>query len=1266
VAVAASALVAVACLGTLVYALDRWSARVRAQALKHWRGQLTAMAEDRAGAVAGWVRERQADARTLAAYPSVVYLASGREGPPFPFPRESGAAAHVVELLGQFEANYGYEGIWVVRGCRGGRVVASAASGSPPPGAAEAACSGGAAGIHLRDVAGAYRAVVAAPVLAGGAGSEPAGAVVATVDPRPEVFARLQLEPLPTATGETLLVGHEGPDAVFLSPLRHSPAPPGTLRLPLAEAGAGLAAREALAGRAGFGEFHDYRGAAVLAAIAPIGPADWGIVVKIDRDEALRPYEVERRWAVLAAGALLTGLAGLGFGLWRQNTARARLALARSEARFAHLVENAADAILFVRPDGRIVRANQRAADLYGYTREQIATLRVHDLYRPEQAHLVRARMAAVQARTSFVFEAEHRGRDGSPIAVEVASRFFELDDEGVFVSLVRDIRERKRAEARAALLNRTLRTLAEINQLSAREPDRDRLLQEACRALVEHGGFRMAWIGLHDAQSGWVVPAAWAGEEAGYLSGLAITSDARNPAGRGPVGTSLREARTVCVADTSSDESFEPFRGPALERGFRSVTATPIRVRGEVAGVLALYSGEPGAPSSDVLPLIEQLAGDIGFAFEAREARRERDEAAARLAESRDFLQALVDSSSAAIFTLRPDGRVGEVWNPAAERMFGWRREEVVGAPLPIVDAEHQDEFRALREHVLEGQAIAQVEVGRVRRDGTPVELSVAASPLHDAEGRTTGVLAVALDVSERVRQESELRQLSAAVEQSPAAIVITDTRSRIEYVNRAFTLQTGWTREEVIGRNPSLLKSGHHPPEFYAALYAALARGDEYHAEMLNRRKDGTLFWERAAMSPIRDPRGRITHYLAVKEDITQRRESEAALRRTQEQLAQSQKLEAVGRLAGGIAHDFNNLLGVIIGHGELAEASFARHPDARRRLQQILDAARRAAGLTRQLLAFSRRQVLEPRVLDLNAVVAETGDLLRRLIGEDVSLVSELDPALGRVRVDPGQLSQILVNLAVNARDAMPRGGTLRVVTSNADVDEAFASAHEPIRPGRYVQLVVADTGVGMDEAVRSRAFEPFFTTKPEGEGSGLGLSTVYGIVKQSGGYVWLDSAPGRGATITIHLPRVDAPLDAPATPPPAGRRGSETVLVVEDQDSLRDLICEMLADAGYSVLAAADGLLALETSAGHPGPIDLLVTDVIMPGINGRELLDRVRDARPGLRALFISGYTNDAIARSGARIEGASLLEKPFGRDDLLRAVREALSAAQGE
>jgi signal transduction histidine kinase len=390
-----------------------------------------------------------------------------------------------------------------------------------------------------------------------------------------------------------------------------------------------------------------------------------------------------------------------------------------------------------------------------------------------------------------------------------------------------------------------------------------------------------------------------------------------------------------------------------------------------------------------------------------------------------------------------------------------------------------------------------------------------------------------------------------------------------------------------------------------------------------------------------------------------------AEETRRRAQRRLVLSERLEAVGRLAGGVAHDFNNLLGVIIGQAELARTAAADDQGVRARLDQVLTAAQSAAQVTRQLLAFSRRQVLEPRVLDLNAEVAGLEPMLRRQIGDRVTLVTRLSPTLGHVRADPGQIGQVLQNLASNARDAMPQGGTLTIETRDVELDEAYAREHVPLLPGSYVELRVSDEGCGMDASVREHLFEPFFTTKPDGVGSGLSLSTVYGIVKQSGGYIWVESAPERATTFTIQLPRHAGAVEAKASPVAAApETGRQTVLVVEDQDGLRDLICEILEDAGYRVLSAASGPAALSVSKAFREPIHLLVSDVIMPKMSGTELAARLAVTRPETRALLISGYTQDVIARQGDPVEKFALLRKPFTRAGLLQQVREVLSKAR--
>jgi nitrogen-specific signal transduction histidine kinase len=381
-------------------------------------------------------------------------------------------------------------------------------------------------------------------------------------------------------------------------------------------------------------------------------------------------------------------------------------------------------------------------------------------------------------------------------------------------------------------------------------------------------------------------------------------------------------------------------------------------------------------------------------------------------------------------------------------------------------------------------------------------------------------------------------------------------------------------------------------------------------------------------------------------------------------EEQLRQSQKLEAIGRLAGGVAHDFNNLLTVVTGYAEILQNRLHADDPVSVEVEHIRKAGERAVSLTRQLLAFSRRQMLQPKVLDLNEVVSEMGNLLRRLIGEDIDLITVLEPKLGRVRADPGQIEQVIVNLSVNARDAMPRGGRLLIETSNVELDEAYARGRVDLVAGRHVVISVSDTGSGMDEATASQVFEPFFTTKRNGEGTGLGLSTVYGIVKQSGGDIWVYSEPDQGTTFKIYLPRLDdleetGGRDRRPTGPVGG---SETVLLVEDEGEVRSLARKILEMNGYTVLEAENGDQALALAQRQERPIDLLVTDVVMPGINGRKLAERLTSLRGNIKVLLLSGYTDDALVREGMLDEALPFLEKPFTTLSLIRKVREVLDA----
>ncbi len=819
---------------------------------------------------------------------------------------------------------------------------------------------------------------------------------------------------------------------------------------------------------------------------------------------------------------------------------------------------------------------------------------------------------------------------------------------------------------------------------------------------------------------------------------------------------------------------------------GVQSYEATTRYADGTLRDVLfykATYSAADGTPG-----------GLVGTFFDITDRKR----AEAELAHQKEFSETLVQNTTIPTFVLDTNHRV-LIWNRACEKLTGVPASEMVGTA---------DTWRAfypvnrpcLADIVIDGDAAALDRYYRLsgtselvpdgvcsegwfsRQAGRDRYLLITAAPIRNGGGELIGAIQTLEDITDRKRTEEQLRKLSQAVEQSPATVVITDVMGNIEYVNRKFTQTTGYSPDEVLGQNPRILKGGDKPQAYYRKMWETLRSGYEWHGEFLNRKKNGELFWENALIAPMKNAAGAITHYIASKEEISERKQSQeemkgtlsllnAALESTadgilvrnlsgetvifnrrftemwrftdsvlasrddkqmrvsvldqlkdparfieltekaylkpddetrdilefrdgrvfervsrpqvveneivgrvisyrditehcilEQQLRQAQKMEAIGTLSGGIAHDFNNILTAIIGYANLIQMKLETSDPLQHFLSQLIAAADRASSLTKSLLAYSRKQPIHPVPVDVNGIVKKVDRLLSRLIGEDIDLVTALAGGAMTVLADGVQIEQILMNLATNARDALLEGGRLTIETEMVSLDDEFIRRHGYGTVGRYALISVSDTGCGMDRETVERIFEPFFTTKEVGKGTGLGLSIVYGIVTQHNGFVDVTSEPGVGTTFHIYLPLIE---QKPAEPPVAAAaapqvRGSETILVVEDNRDVRTLVGRILTEYGYRVIEAVDGADGVARFRQHRDEVDLLILDVIMPKKNGRQVYDEIRQLRSGVKVIFTSGYTAEIIDSRGVQDEGLHFLQKPLVPYQLLAKIRQVI------
>ena len=684
---------------------------------------------------------------------------------------------------------------------------------------------------------------------------------------------------------------------------------------------------------------------------------------------------------------------------------------------------------------------------------------------------------------------------------------------------------------------------------------------------------------------------------------------------------------------------------------GVSAVVGISIVLTRPLAAIGAAVEAIAGGDASQRAP----TSGVEEFAHLARAFNRMLDS----LASSETRFRSLIEHSSDLVNIVGVDGRI-TYSSPSASRLLGYDPGELVGqVAFDYVHPEDVPRIQAAFRRALLLDSASVLETFRFRhREGSWLALESVVTNMM-AVPSVAGMVVNSRDVTDRSRAEEALRHSEAEyrglVEHSPLGIYRATPEGRFLTVNPALIKMLGYERAEELA-NIDISQDVYALPEDRSKLLAQFGQRDEAWMETQWKRKDGRLVTVRLISRVVRGPAGHMDYFEGLVEDVTEQRSLESQYR-------QAQKMDSIGRLAGGVAHDFNNILTAIVGYSDLLLEELSPDDPKRPEVVEIKAAGMRAAALTRQLLAFSRKQVIETRVLDLNEIVQTLDNMLRRLIGEDVTLELSLAPALGAVRADPGQIEQVILNFAVNARDAMPKGGRLTIETANVELDEAYAREHAGASPGQYALLAVSDTGTGMDAETSSHIFEPFFTTKELGQGTGLGLATVYGIVKQSGGYVGVYSEPGRGATFKVYLPRVAelAEAKSPVASTKLEAGGSETVLIAEDDQSVREIVATVLAQQGYRVLQAPEGRTALEMARAQPGEIHLLVTDLVMPGMTGRELAEALIAARPGVRVLYMSGYTDDAVVRHGVLTAGVPFLQKPFTARALASKVREVLN-----
>ena len=924
------------------------------------------------------------------------------------------------------------------------------------------------------------------------------------------------------------------------------------------------------------------------------------------------------------------------------GTQRKNAALHQSGQGFQFIFEQAADGILLTDVDSqKFLLGNETICRMLGCSRDELNGLGVADIHPPESLPHVREQFKKLlQHEITVSKDIPVRRRDGNIFYADISTALVTLDGKNYMAGFFRDVTERRRAEA---ALQENQRQLAGANQM--------------LQMVMDTIPVRIFW---KDKDSVYLGCNRLFAEDAGLKSPEDILGKTDYDLGWREQAELYRKDDMEVMRSGNSKLGYEePQTAPNGKHLWLRTSKIPLRdINNRVIGILGTYEDITTRKQAEEALRQSETALDKAN----RELQRdiaEHKQMQKRLGESERKARAIFDLSFGFIGLLTPDGSLVEA-NRSALDFAGVQLSDVVGKPLWETpwwahSTNEQEQIRAAVRTAASGE-LTRFETTFLATNGMLHTFDFSLKPMKDEAGRVVLLIPQGRDITDRKRAEEAHARLAIAVEQAAETIVITDTSGQILYVNPAFEKTSGYPREEAVGKNPRILKSGKHDSAFYHQMWESLTHGRVWSGRIINKKKNGALYEEEMTISPIRDSSGKITNYVTVKRDVTQ----EVAL---EEQLRQAQKMESIGQLAGGVAHDFNNILVVIQGNASLLlEAKNLSEPDADL-AKQIINAAERAAGLTRQLLVFGRKQVMQPDHLNLNQVAGNMTKMLQRILGEDVALRSDYSPALPAVFADAGMIEQVLLNLAVNARDAMPAGGRLMIATASKTLGQEYAQQNPAAVPGQYVCLSVTDTGCGIVPENLSHIFEPFFTTKGVGKGTGLGLATVYAIVKQHRGWIEVDSQVDKGTTFRIFLPAARE-INAKQKSKPVTHelpRGDEVILVVEDEQAVRLLVGNLLQRCGYTALLAVSGIEALNLWEQHKNEIQLLLTDMVLPdGMMGRELAEKLTGEKPKLKVVYTSGYSASVVGKGPALVEGVNFLQKPYHPQKLAQTVRDCL------